>query len=160
MLVAVFLKLHIMNIEHSAFQALLFLKDFDKFDDKEARKIATRYLEDSLEYCKNSGNQTKDLLLEFATKSKRTKFKLIGRVNTSGLELMEWCDDIQNFDGMCSSIEDIKQAKNGDYIKRTYSLEELPQVIENALRWYNSVKKNHHKFNSTMLHILAVDDVI
>ena len=148
-----------MNIEHSAFQVLLFLKDFDKFDDKEARKIATRYLEDSLEYCKNSANQTKDLLLDFATESKRTKFKLIGRVNTSGLELMEWCDDRQNFDGMCSSIEDIKQVKNGDYIKRTYSLEELPQVIENALRWHNSVKKNNHKFNSTMLHILAVDDV-
>ena len=148
-----------MNIEHSAFQVLLFLKDFDKFDDKEARKIATRYLEDSLEYCKNSANQTKDLLLDFATESKRTKFKLIGRVNTSGLELMEWCDDRQNFDGMCSSIEDIKQVKNGNYIKRTYSLEELPQVIENALRWHNSVKKNNHKFNSTMLHILAIDDV-
>lgn len=148
-----------MNIEHSAFQVLLFLKDFDKFDDKEARKIATRYLEDSLEYCKNSANQTTDLLLNFATESKRTKFKLIGRVNTSGLELMEWCDDIQNFDGMCSSIEDIKQVKNGNYIKRTYSLEELPQVIENALRWHNSVKKNNHKFNSTMLHILAIDDV-
>ena len=148
-----------MNIEHSAFQALLILKDYEKFSDEEARKIAIRYLENSLEHCENSANQTKDLLLEFATESKRTKFKLIGRVNTSGLELMEWCNDRQNFDGMCSSIEAIKQAKNGDYIKRTYSLEELPQVIDNALRWYNSVKKNHHKFNSTMLHILAVDDV-
>lgn len=148
-----------MNIDHSAFQALLILKDKERFDDEEARKIAIRYIEDSLEYCKNSANQKKDWLLEMATESKRTKFKLIARVNTGGLELMEWCDDIYNFDGMCSSIEAIKSAKSGRYMKRTYSLEELPDVIDNALSWYNSAKKNHHSFNSTMLHILAVDDV-
>ncbi len=148
-----------MNIEYTAFQVLRFLQD-NSMDDKRARERAISYLEDSLEFCKNNCNQTKDLLMEFATESKRTKFKLIGRVNTSGLELMEWCNDRHNFDGMCSSIEAIKSAKNGDYIKRTYSLEELPDAIDNALSWYNSVKKNHHSFNSTMLHILAVDDVI
>lgn len=148
-----------MNIDNSAFQALLVLRDKERFDDEEARKIAIRYIEDSLEYCKNSANQKKDWLLEMATESKRTKFKLIARVNTGGLELMEWCDDIYNFDSMCSSIEAIKSTKDGRYVKRTYSLEELPDVIDNALSWYNSVKKNHHNFNSTMLHILAVDDV-
>jgi hypothetical protein len=146
-----------MNIEHSAFQILSYLKD-DRFDDKEVRKIATRYLEDSLQHSKNSANQTKELLLDFAKESKRKKFKLIGRVNTSGLELMEWCNDAYNFDGMCSSHHNIKQAKDGEYIKRTYTLEELPSVIDNALSWYNSVKKNHHTFNSTMLHILAIDE--
>jgi hypothetical protein len=148
-----------MNIENSAFQALRMLQD-NSLDDKRAREMAIRNLEYSLEYCKNSCNQTKDLLMEFATESKRTKFKLIGRVNTSGLELMEWCNDIYNFDGMCSSIEGIKSAKNGRYVKRTYSLEELPDAIDNALSWYNSVKKNQHTFNSTMLHILAVDDIV
>lgn len=148
-----------MNIEYTAFQILRMLQD-NTLEDKKAREMAIRQLEYSMEHAKNSCNQTKDLLMEFATNSKRTKFKLIGRVNTSGLELMEWCNDRQNFDGMCSSIEDIKLAKNGDYIKRTYSLEELPEAIDNALRWYNSVKKKHNSFNSTMLHILAVDDII
>lgn len=148
-----------MNIDYTAFQILRMLQD-NTLEDKRAREMAISQLEYSMEHAKNSCNQTKDLLMEFATDSKRTKFKLIGRVNTSGLELMEWCNDRQNFDGMCSSIEDIKSAKNGEYVKRTYSLEELPEAIDNALRWYNSVKKNHHSFNSTMLHILAVDDII
>jgi hypothetical protein len=145
-----------MDINHSAFQALRKLQD-NSLDDKRAREMAMRDLEYCLEYCKNR-NQTKDWLLEMATESKRTKFKLIARVNTSGLELMEWCDDIQNFDGMCSSIENIKMCKDGRYMKRTYTLEELPDVIDNALSWYNHVKQHHHAFNSTMLHILAVDD--
>lgn len=146
-----------MNIDHSAFQALQILKN-DRFTDDEARKRAIMYLEDSMEHCQK-GNQTKDWLLEQAKDSKRTKFRLIARVNTSGLELMEWCDDIYNFDGMCSSIEAIKSAKDGRYMRRTYSLEELPDVIDNALSWYNHVKQTHHSFNSTALHIIAVDDV-
>lgn len=148
-----------MNIEYTAFQVLRMLQD-NTDGNKRTREMAIRQLEYSMEHAKNSCNQTKDLLMEFAIDSKRTKFKLIGRVNTSGLELMEWCDEAYNFDGMCSSIEGIKEAKSGRYIKRTYSLEELPDAIDNALNWYNSVKKNHHSFNSTMLHILAVDDII
>jgi hypothetical protein len=146
-----------MNIEYTAYQALMRLKD-NSIDDKRARQMAINQLEYSLEHAKLCANQTKDLLLKFATESKRKKFKLIGRVNTSGIELMEWCDDAYNFDGMCSSHHDIKQAKNGEYVKRTYTLEELPTVIDNALSWYNSVKKNHHTFNATMLHILAIDE--
>lgn len=116
-----------MNIDYTAFQILRMLQD-NTLEDKRAREMAISQLEYSMEHAKNSCNQTKDLLMEFATDSKRTKFKLIGRVNTSGLELMEWCNDRQNFDGMCSSIEDIKSAKNGEYVKRTYSLEELHLV--------------------------------
>lgn len=146
-----------MDIHNYGFQALLLLRDTD-LDDKQARERALRYLEDSLKHSQNA-KQTKDWLLKVATESGRTKFKLIGRVNTSGLELMEWCDDAWNFDGMCSKAEDIRMCKDGDYIKRTYSLEELPEVIDNALSWHNSVRSEHHVFNTTNLHILAVDDV-
>ena len=149
----------IMDIEYAAFQALIALRNYDVTDADESRNIALRYLESSLKYCNESATQTKDMLLDFARDSGMTKFKLIGRVNTSGMELMEWCDDAYNFDWMCSSVDDLKRCKNGDYIRRTYSLCELPDVIDNALLWYNSNKRNNHYFNSTMLHILAVDDI-
>lgn len=144
-----------MNIDNAAFRAMRVLQD-DNLDDKRAREMALNYLDSAHEYSRVQ-LQDNTLLMEFAKTSGRSKFKLIGRVNTSGLELMEWCDDAQNFDGMCSSFNDIKSAKDGVYVKRTYSLEELPSAIDNALNWYNSVKRDHHSFNNTMLHILAVD---
>jgi hypothetical protein len=70
---------------------------------------------------------------------------------------MEWCDDAYNFNFMCSSIENLETYKDGEYLKSIYTIEELPKVIDRALEWYNSVKTNHHKFNSTSLHILAVE---
>ena len=146
-----------MDIHNYGFKALQYLRDAE-MSDKEARKYALSYLEDALKNSQNA-KQTKDWLLEMATESERTKFKLIGRVNTSGLELMEWCDDARNFDGMCYKAEAMRTHKDGEYLKRTYSLQELPEVIDNALSWYNSVRSTHHVFNSTALHILAVDDV-
>jgi hypothetical protein len=146
-----------MDIENLIFQAYQKLKDTN-IDDNKARKMALSDIEYALNYCQNQ-KQTKDWLLELAKESKQTKFKLIARVNTSGLELMQWCDKAYNFTGMCDNIEDIKSYKYGEYLITTYSLEELPIVIDNALSWYNSVKNKHHKFNNTILHILSIDDV-
>lgn len=142
-----------MNIEHAAYQALLALQDVKTIEDKNIR-YALSQLEYSLEYCNQSKNQTKELLLEFANSSSFNKFKLIGRVNTSGTELMEWCEDAYNFSNMCSNLNDLKTYKDGEYIRRTYTLEELPDVIDNALSWYN---RNKHYFNSTPLHILGIE---
>lgn len=145
-----------MDIENLIFQAYQKLKD-SNIEDNRARQMALSDLEYAFNYCQNQ-SQTKDWLLELAKKSKQNKFKLIARVNTSGLELMQWCDKAYNFTGMCDDISVVKVYKNGNYSITTYSLEELPNVIDNALSWYNSVKNKHHKFNSTILHILSIDD--
>lgn len=97
----------------------------------------------------------KSLLMEQAINSGGTEFALIGRVNTSGLELMVWCDDAQNFDCMCPTkgFEDIK---DGEYIKRTYTLEELPNAIDNAEKWDFHNRENNHFYNTTTLHIIKI----
>lgn len=143
-----------MNIEYTAYQILLTLRgEFGEIDKIYLNNFKYS-LENSLEEAARP--QDKEFLMMQATTSGRNLFKLIGRVNSSGLELMEWCEDAQNFDGMCSSKKDIAEAKQGDYIRRTYSLKELPDVIDNALRWHNSVKADN-PFRGTNLHILAVD---
>lgn len=141
------------SLKDTAFQILSMVKD-NYFPNKER---LSEYIENSLnrvnEYSKHP--QRPDFLLEQARTSGRTHFKLIGKVNDRGLQLMEWCDEAFNFDGMCSDIEIIKTHKNGRYMKRTYTLEELPAVIDNALEWFNSTKKSH-EFWDENLHILAI----
>lgn len=141
-----------MGIHNSAFQILRMIQDGKLEDDR-----LLRYIKTTLEYdLENAARpQGKDLMLRWATESGRSEFKLIGKVNDGGLSLMEWCDDAQNFDGMCSSIESLTSHKDGEYLRRTYSLEELPEVIDNALSWFNSVK-SRSPFRDDQLHILAV----
>lgn len=141
------------SLKHTAFQILRMLQK-NTFDTKERM---SSYIEYSLELvsedCKRP--QKADFLLEQARTSGRTHFKLIGKVNSGGLQLMEWCDEAWNFDGMCSDIEIIKTHKDGEYMKRTYTLEELPEVIDNALSWFNSMK-SREEFWDENLHILAI----
>jgi len=68
---------------------------------------------------------------------------------------MEWCDEAFNFDGMCSDIEIIKTHKDGEYMKRTYTIDELPEVIDRALSWFNSMRARED-FWDEYLHILAI----
>lgn len=145
-----------MDINTSTYQALLQLRNND-ISDERARRMSLIYLEQCLEYSV-SQHQTKEFLMKTAKESGRKKFKLIARVNTSGIELMEWCDEANNFDFMCSSFKNINSTKDGAYKKRTYTLLELEVIIDNALYWYNGVKKTIHVFNTTELHILAVDE--
>lgn len=143
-----------LDIGHVAYQVLLSLKEKEFNEYHKANAIYL--LETAIRNCQQS--QTSEGLLDAAIKSGRERFKLIGRANVNcGIyELMEWCDNAFNFDGMCSSIQDIKDAKDGRYIKRTYSIDELPSVIENALKWYN-YSRQERKVNPILLHILAVD---
>lgn len=141
------------RLNRTAFQILLLIKE--KYFTSQER--LENYIEHSLELadkdCKYP--QKPDFLLEQARESGRTHFKLIGKVNDGGLQLMEWCDEAWNFDGMCSDIEIIKTHKDGEYMKRTYTLEELPEVIDNALSWFNSMKSKK-EFWDEHLHILAI----
>ena len=143
-----------MSISNSAFQILLMLREnYFKDDGKRGFEYILTTLERLLEDGKRP--QTKDWLLEQAIESGRTEFKLIGKVNDGGLALMEWCDDAWNFNGMCSSIQSLTEHKDGIYLKSTYTLEELPKVIDNALEWFNS-RKADMPFSNDKLHILAV----
>ena len=143
-----------MNIETQA-RYLLNRLENPLFDDKQCREMAINMLQDVIKNAKRSCNQTKDFMLQMAKESGYTEFRLIGRVNDTGLELMEWCEDAYNFGGMCPNKNDNKTYKDGNYHKRTYTLKELPEVIDNALEWHNSVKKQN-KFRHTNLHIQAI----
>lgn len=138
------------SLKYVAFQIYLRAKDVSNSE-------LGKYIITSFDYLNKDTKrpQTKDFLFDQAITSGRTQFKLIGKVNDGGLQLMEWCDEACNFDGMCSDIETIKTHKNGKYMKRTYSLEELPDVIDNALEWYNS-QKSGKNFWDEDLHILAI----
>ena len=143
-----------MSISNSAFQIMRMLQENRfKGDCERGFEYIKTTLETLLEDCKQP--QDKDWLLEQAIESGRSEFKLIGRVNDGGLSLMEWCDDAWNFNGMCCSIESLKQYKDSEYLRSTYTLEELPEVIDNALSWFNS-RKEDIPFSNDLLHILAV----
>jgi hypothetical protein len=94
--------------------------------------------------------------LELAKESKGTSFKIIAKVNSSGMQLQEWCDEAYNFSPMCSNIKDDSEYKNGIYLKRTYTLEELPNALKNANTWHNNVKKNLGYNLEDLVHILKV----
>lgn len=143
-----------MNIEHIASQLANNLKD------RQLERLSILYmLRNDLKECEErcTEPQNADYLLELAKESGRKLFKLIGRVNDSGhFQLMEWADEGYNFVSMVMTNEDIENYKNGMYKKRTYTLEELPEVIDRALSWHNSSKKRF-RFSSTELQLQAVD---
>lgn len=143
-----------MSLSNSAFQIMRMLQE-NYFKDDGERGFT--YIKTTLERLLEEGKrpQSKDWLLEQAIKSGRSEFKLIGKVNDGGLSLMEWCEDAQNFNGMCSDIESLTTYKDGDYLRNSYSLEELPDVIDNALEWFNS-RKEDIPFSNDLLHIMAI----
>lgn len=116
-------------------------------------------LRDSLKQCKKESTdpQTANHLLETAKSSGYTLFRLIGRANYSGNPwgLMEWCDKMDTFTIMCPNKVSVNMEENYGYNKRTYTLEELPNVIRKALEWHND-KREKLTFSPIELHIQAV----
>jgi len=104
------------------------------------------------EYCFYS---MKDLLLNQAKESGKSSFKLLATMN-SRISIFQWCDDEQNFVGMCpDNIYDESKYKNV-----SYTLEQLPDVIDNAEKYLKSLKENPHFSGSpyfiSSLHIMSL----
>jgi hypothetical protein len=144
------------SIQHTAQLVLQFLQHPDLKDHPTAQ-LCIKLLED----CKSSAkSHSTDLegLLRMAKESEKTEFKIIARMNNDGPGYHvfgEWADDARNFAFMCTNEKEDIEYKDGDYLKRTYTLDELPQALINANQWYDSVK-SRNQFWTESIHILAV----
>ena len=71
----------------------------------------------------------KDLLLKMAQKSCKNRFRLLAAMNPHPTQwVFMWCDEEQNFIGMC--------IENLDKYKVDYSLWELEKVVDKELITY------------------------
>ena len=144
------------SIQYTASQVLTMLKHPDIKDNPTAQ-LCVRLLEDC-ESSARSHSTDIDGLLQMAKESDKSEFKIIARMNSDGPGYHvfgEWADDANNFAFMCTNEKDDIEYKDGDYLKRTYTLEELPQALKNANNWYNNVKAWKH-FWTESIHILAI----
>ena len=98
--------------------------------------------------------QTPEHIIQQAKESGGIKFRLLAKVNDSGLQIMEWCDDAFNFSGMVSK----PSTKKEEYHKNTYSLDELTDVVENCLKWVNGVKEQRdYLFYELKVHLQVIE---
>lgn len=74
-----------------------------------------------------------DLMLENAKNSASTHFKLILFTNDTR-NMFQWCNDEYNFVGACPDTR-----YSSKVYKTTYTLDELPEAIENAEKWAEGI---------------------
>ena len=86
----------------------------------------------------------KDLNLDMAKESGKNRFRLLAAMNGT-VWIFMWCDEEYNFLGMSTS--------DLDEYKVDYTLEELPQVIDNAQSWLDGVKNLPNVSN---LYVMAI----
>lgn len=98
-------------------------------------------------------HSVKDMLLEQAKDSGKTKFRLLcGMNDIINSSLFNWCDTEDNFIGMC-------HAQILDECVVDYTLEELPNVIDNAEQWIIGVKKpqsSQRSFYTSNIQLMSV----
>ena len=147
-----------MNSLHStAIRVLQFLEHDKSLVDNSTVQLCIKLLND----CKESASLHEtnlEGLIQLAKDSEKSEFKIIARMNDDGPGYHvfgEWADDAHNFAFMCTNEKDDAEHKDGIYLKRTYSLEELPQALMNAQSWQNGVKK-HKSFWTESIHIVAI----
>ncbi|MCK9574749.1 MAG: hypothetical protein WC979_03165 [Candidatus Pacearchaeota archaeon] len=93
---------------------------------------------------------TKDLLLDMAKESGKNRFRLLAGMNETQW-IFNWCDAEYNYIGMCTS--------DMDKFKIDYSLDELPDIIDNALSWLERAKainNGTYALTLTNLYIMAI----
>lgn len=103
---------------------------------------------------------SKRFFINQAKESGRKLFRIIARTNSSKIGLGQWCNEARNFTMLIDNHEDVKTYKDGEYLKRTYTLDELPEALDNAWRWYKGVHSREvGNYNTMDIHVMAIDEL-
>lgn len=145
------------SIQTTAEQVMNMLRNNKRLSKNATVQLCIKLLED----CKDEArlhNTNVEALYDLAAQSGKSEFKIIARMNDDGPGYHvfgEWADEANNFAFMCTNELDDQEHKDGIYLKRTYTLSELPQALKNAEAWQKSVKQWKNFWTET-LHVLAV----
>lgn len=121
-----------MNVGQGIFIIRRILSNSELEDSEKLKRIAI-FLPDENSYKFYS---MKDHILDCAKKSTSKKFRLLASMNDP-IIIFNWCNEEHNFIGMNHIA--------GDKIyKIEYTLDELPEVIDNAEKWLKSTNENSH----------------
>lgn len=89
----------------------------------------------------------KELLLKWAQESWKNKFLLIASTNNRN-SIFKWHDEEYNFVGML----------HYDNRECTYSIDELPDMIDNAESWLHGSREVNNRIDeSSTVHLLPLD---
>lgn len=138
-----------MNLQDGIFGIRKILVDTEYTAEERLKQIQYHLPDENYDYKFYS---TKKVLLDCAKESGAKKFKLLATMN-SNISIFQWCDKENNFLGMCPP-------KEAEKFKVIYTINQLPDVIDNAEKWLKFIKEDIRMSGSpyfvSQLHIMSL----
>ena len=90
----------------------------------------------------------KELILKQALESNKERFRLLAAMNNPPQWIFMWCNNDSNFIGMSTFDLDDKTVD--------YNLNELPDIIDNAETWLNTLRNMTHEKDKCFISNLFI----